>query len=74
MHLVHGADLYFPQDRTDAGSLSLFREAIIRELNGHLSFVSWCVYEFTQLSQDIKDENPQLCQDIYKKSVKQYSI
>lgn len=33
MHLVRGADLYFPQDRNDAGGLSLLREAIIRELD-----------------------------------------
>lgn len=35
MPLVHGAELYFPQDKTDTGSLSLFREAmaIIRELD-----------------------------------------
>lgn len=33
MHLVHGADLYFPQDYTDTGSPSLLREAIIREFD-----------------------------------------
>ena len=35
MRSVHGAEPNFPQDRTNTGSLSLFREAIIEEHNVH---------------------------------------
>lgn len=42
----------------DTGSLSLFREAIIRELDLHkLMVISWCMCYFTQLSQEIKAES-----------------
>lgn len=61
MHLVHGAKVYFPQDLTDTVNLSLFREAIIRDLDLHklmvISVLSPGVYYFTQLSQKIQAES-----------------
>lgn len=60
-----------PEDRSDACSLSLLREAIVRERDGHLGFVPWCLYYFAQLSQNISAErNRQPCQEIDKENVK----
>lgn len=78
MHLVRGADLYFPQDRTDTDISAQggnHQRVGFTGDDGHLSFGSWCPCYFTQLSPDITaNSDPQLCQEIYMKTVKWYNI